>query len=188
MHEEAELLRITDKKHMTIEPYCQFPNLPSLPEQYLSEPYRKGYGNLPSWRDNKTPLVLDADSDLFHSKFIQDCRDEFGFMSTALLRFDPLTVLNWHKDWKRQCGLNFLLNDTHGQSFTFIREQIDGCNYNMDEIPYVVGHPTLINVTLEHMVINYHPTNTRYVYTVSFYHDYNRVKEWLLNYKTVDYN
>jgi hypothetical protein len=188
MDKIADNLRITGKKYMTEEPYFQFTHFPSLPEIYLTEPLKKGYGNLPDWRENKTPLILDSDSDLFHSKFIEDCRKEFGFMSTAILKFDPMTVLNWHQDWKRKCGLNFLLNDTGGKSFTFIREHIDGWNYNMAEIPYRVGYPTLIKTSMEHTVINYHPTNTRYVYTVSFYHDYNTVKEWLLNYQTVDYN
>ena len=188
MQEQTDNLRITGKRYMTEEPYFHFSHLPMLPEKYLTEPYHKGYVNLPDWRNNRIPVILDANTDLFHSKFIEDCRQEFGYMSTAILRFDPMSMLNWHRDWKRNCALNFLLNETDGKSFTFIREHIDGWNYNMDEIVYTVGFPTLINVTLEHTAINYHPTNTRYVYTVAFYHDYNRVKEWLLNYKTVDYD
>jgi hypothetical protein len=179
------------------DPYCYIDNLPEIPQIYIDDAItitNNQYGYLPADRENKTP-VYDMQCKFHHSKFIADATQHFGWASATILRFDPNTVLDWHRDTPRQCALNFLIQDVDGMSHTFIREKIEGWNYNMREVKYTFGRPVLLNTSYEHTTYNFNPTKTRLVMSVTFMSFkyrvpvlYPEVKEWLLNYNTVDYN
>lgn len=180
-------------RYFTEEPFIYMKNLPKLPQMYvddiLTRNTSENYGFLPEGRANRTP-IMDKSCLFQNTKFIADCEKQFGYCGATILKFDPLSVLDWHSDYPRKCGVNFLVKSVGNKAHTLIREHREGWNYNMLEIQYVLGEPILINTTLEHTAYNYHPTETRLVLSISFGKRplYNDVKEYLLNYKTVDYN
>lgn len=184
---------VNDDTYFSQEPFYHMKNLPRLPQIYIDDILSKHtseYGYLPPDRENRTPII-DRGCLFQHSKFVKDCADALGgFTGATILRFDPNTVLDWHIDTPRQCGMNFLINEVDGMAHTFIREQIEGWNYRMLEIKYNIGEPILINTLLKHTTYNFHPTKTRLVLTITFGKDttYKQVKDFLSTYKTVDYN
>jgi hypothetical protein len=184
---------INDASYFTQEPFCYMTNLPKLPQIYIDDIVSRQhseYGYLPATRENRTPII-DQDCLFQNSKFVKDCADALGgFTGATILRFDPNTVLDWHSDFPRKCGMNFLINEVDGMCHTFIREQIKGWNYKMLEVKYLVGEPILINTSLHHTTYNFHPTKTRLVLSITFGKDttYKQVKDFLSTYKTVDYN
>jgi hypothetical protein len=184
---------VNDGDNFTQEPFWYVANLPKLPQIYIDDVLSRNqseYGYLPPDRENRTPII-DRDCLFQNTKFIKDCADNLGgFTGATILRFDPSTVLDWHSDFPRKCGMNFLINEVDGMSHTFIREPISGWNYKMLEIKYTIGEPILINTILQHTAYNFHPTKTRLLLTVTFGRDtlYSTVKDFLSTYKTVDYN
>jgi len=184
---------VNDGSYFSEEPFCYMKQLPKLPQIYIDDimsRQKSEYGYLPAERENRTPII-DLDCLFQNTKFIKDCADALGgFTGATILRFEPNTVLDWHTDFPRQCGMNFLINEVDGMAHTFIREQIAGWNYRMLEIKYTIGEPILINTVLKHTTYNFHPTKTRLVLTITFGKDttYNQVKDFLSTYKTVDYN
>lgn len=175
------------------EPFCYMTHLPKLPQIYIDDMLRRQhseYWQLPPERDNRT-YIIDLDCMFQQTKFVKDCADALGgFTGATILRFDANTLLDWHRDDPRKCGMNFLLNEVDGMSHTLIRENIEGWNYRIREIKYNIGEPILIDTTFEHTTYNFHPTKTRYVLTLTFGRDtmYQQVKDFLSTYKTVDYN
>ena len=184
---------ISDANYFSQEPFYYMKNLPKLPQIYIDDILsreKSEYGYLPASRENRTPII-DQNCLFQNSKFIRDCSDALGgFTGATILRFDPNTVLDWHSDFPRQCGMNFLITEVDGMAHTFIREQIEGWNYKMLEIKYSIGEPILINTSLYHTTYNFHPTKTRLVLTITFGKDtlYKQVKDFLSSYQTVDYN
>ena len=196
LHDEVIKGRITgangSPKYFTEEPFYKMAHLPKLPQIYIDDVlsrHEQVFGYLPPERENRTPII-DKDCLFQHTKFVADGEKEFGWCGATILRFDPMTVLDWHRDTPRKHGLNILINEVDGKSHTFMRERSAGWNYNMTEIPYVIGEPMLLNTGMEHTTYNFHPTKTRYVLTITFSKnpEYKTVKEWLLNYKTTNYN
>lgn len=172
------------------EPYKFMTNLPDLPQIYIDDVLSRSitdFGYLPPERANRTPII-DRNSLFDNTKFIKECNKHFGYTAATILRFDPMSVLDWHADYPRQCGMNILINDVDGMARTFMREQIEGWNYKMVEVKYTVGKPILINTTVQHTTYNFHPTKTRYVLSISFGKDatYDEVKEYLTKFS--DYN
>jgi hypothetical protein len=197
MHDETIKGTMTESNlGFAEEPYCYLDNLPCLPQHYIDDAIavsHSAYGYLPSDRENRTP-VYDQQCQFHFSKFITDATQHFGWVAATILKFDPNTVLDWHRDTPRQCALNFLIQEVDEMSHTFIREKIEGWNYNMREVRYTYGRPVLLNTSYEHTTYNFNPTKTRLVLSVTFMSFkyrvpvlYSEVKEYLLNYKTVDY-
>jgi hypothetical protein len=194
LHDDAKKGVITGAhgtpKYFTAEPYW-LPPLPTLPQIYIDDVLSRAqdiFGYLPETRANRTP-ILDQVGLFQQSNFAKDAAAKFGFCGATILKFDPMTCLDWHRDTPRRCGLNFLINHVDGMSHTFIREQKSGWNYNMTEISYDIGTPILINTELEHTTYNFHPTKTRFVLTITFGRiaTYDDVKKWLSEYKCTEY-
>jgi hypothetical protein len=184
-HENAIKGQITGENNIphgfNIEPYSLFPNLPKLSQKFIDDCLARqasDYSFLPTGRLNRTP-VIDQDCLFNDSHFMNEARKYFEFMGATILKFDPMTVLDWHKD-PRQCGLNFLLNE-HNNSHTFMRENREGWNYYMTELHYDIGVPILLNTHVEHSTYNFDPNKTRYVLTISFGRNttYQMAKEYL---------
>ena len=191
LHEDTIKGNITvNLSDFSKEPYHYLTNLPELPQIYINDVLNRPNGDytyFPPERPNRTPLI-DKDSLFDDTAFIKKCNDYFGYTAATILRFDPMTVLDWHIDNPRKCAMNILINEVDDMSRTFMREQVDGWNYKMIEIKYPVARPILLNTVIQHTTYNFHPTKTRYVLSVSFgkIATYDEVKEYLLKY--TDYN
>lgn len=191
LHSDAIKGNITlNPNDFSQEPYHYLTNLPTLPQIYIDDVLNRSnddFTYFPPDRPNRTPLI-DNDSLFDTSKFIKECHEYFGYTAATILRFDPMTVLDWHVDNPRKCAMNILINEVDGMSRTFMRENVEGWNYRMFEVKYAIGQPILINTMLQHSTYNFHPSKTRYVLSVSFGRvaTYNDVKEYLLKYS--DYN
>ena len=198
MHDETIKGTMTESNAgFNEDPWCYIDNLPYLPQHYIDDAIKvshSDYGYLPADRENRTP-VYDQQCKFHFSKFISDATQHFGWVAATILKFDPNTVLDWHRDTPRQCALNYLIQEVDDMSHTFIREKIDGWNYNMREVKYTLGRPVLLNTSYEHTTYNFNPTKTRLVLSVTFMSFkyrvpvmYPEVRDWLLNYKTIDYD
>ena len=172
------------------EPYHIFPHLPKIQQKYIDDVLARQaeeYYFLPAGRLNRTP-VIDKDC-LFHNcDFIVNARKHFEYCGATILKFDPMTLLDWHRD-PRQCALNFLIQDVEEKSHTFMREQREGWNYYMTELPYTLGYPILLNTHVEHTTYTFHTTKSRYVLSIGFGLNttYEMAKEYLQNLQITEY-
>ena len=83
----------------------------------------------------------------------------------GILRMDPYTCYDWHKDTRRGVGINMLLTPFMRSSCTFATNR-DEQVFKVDELPYKPITYYVFNTQVEHMVNNYEAT--RYLFSIEF--------------------
>jgi hypothetical protein len=149
--------------------FYQLDHLPLLGKEFVNEGIN---GNFRSPRPEidgiRTTRTTKADTTFTNSKFIQDLKQKLSpNIHACFFRNDPYSLYDWHTDsvGNRKCVINYLLTDNIG-SLTLFRKSVSRLNYQITECPYTLYRPMLLNVELEHCVINNSP-NYRYILSVS---------------------
>jgi len=149
--------------------FYQLNHLPLLDKKFVNEGIN---GNFRSPRPEidgiRTTRTTKADTTFTNSKFIQDLKQKLSpNIHACFFRNDPYSLYDWHTDsvGNRKCVINYLLTDNIG-SLTLFREPTIRLNYKIAECPYTLYGPMLLNVELEHCVIN-NSSDYRYLLSVS---------------------
>ena len=149
--------------------FYQLDNLPLLSREFVDEGINGNF-QLPTLEiDNiRTPRTTKAKSTFINSNFIQDLQQKLNpNIHVCFFRNDPKSLYDWHTDsvGNRKCVINYLLTASTS-AMTLFREPVSRLNYKITECPYVLYKPMLLNVELEHCVIN-NSTDHRYILSVS---------------------
>lgn len=178
--------------------YLHLSHLPMLGDEYVNEALNATYAvtqpsdEMPDivHRKNRWIGSENAPSTFYKTKFCKDLEAQFGEIETYYVRFNPMSLYDWHTDIQRQCGINFLIQPVSNALTLFRYAELSNHTlmYHLDQLQYVPRMPVLFNTTVEHCVINL-SNETRYILSVTFkrtitiYH----VREFLKNYNTDTY-
>jgi hypothetical protein len=145
---------------------------PSL-EEALRSKYIVGY----------KPNQLKAPSSFNNSRIVATLQAKFGKCGGVFIKNDPWSLYDWHTDIGRQCSLNWVLK-ANSRAVTLYRTLIEApeghrsITYNITEVDYTIGKPTLMDTTKEHCVINA-TDEERIIFSLSLDAPFNEVKEFL---------
>ena len=81
-----------------------------------------------------------------------------------VIKMEPMTFYNWHKDANRQCTINMIIENT--QSYCLFGEPIDDNNTSITELIYKPSTYYLFNTQAKHSVLNL--AGTRYLLSIGF--------------------
>jgi len=178
--------------------YLHLEHLPPLGYEYVNEALNATYAvTKPSTempdvvhKQNRWIGSENAPSTFYKTKFCKDLEAEFGNIETYYVRFNTMSLYDWHTDIQRQCGINFLIQPVSDALTLFRYAELSDHTlmYHLEKLEYVARMPVLFNPTVEHCVINL-SNKPRYLLSVSFprtitfYH----VREFLKNYTTDAY-
>ena len=143
--------------------------MPLLSTEFINEGICGEYQTPPPEIDNiRTSRTTKAKTTFTNSTFIQDLKQKLSpNIHACFFRNDPHSAYDWHTDsvGNRKCVINYLLS-TNAGAMTLFREPTIRLNYKIAECPYILYKPMLLNVELEHCVINNSP-DYRYILSVS---------------------
>ena len=105
------------------------------------------------------PASILVKDDLFKWLF-----DTYEF-TAAIMRIDPYSCYNWHKDSRRGAGINMALNP-NVRSFCVFANDINEFSFPIKELAYKPNTYYLFNTQQNHTVYNFE--QTRYMFTVKF--------------------
>lgn len=94
----------------------------------------------------------------------------------------PMSYYDWHIDLRRQCSLNWLLQNTKGKAY--YRKNANeakgskSITYQLIQVEYSLYKPTLLDVTKEHCVINDNDQD-RIIFSMSIDAPFNEVYSYL---------
>ena len=149
--------------------FYQLDNMPLLGTEFINEGIGGEYQTPPPEIDNvRTSRTTKAKTTFTNSTFIQDLKQKLSpNIHACFFRNDPHSAYDWHTDsvGNRKCVINYLLSANAG-AMTLFRKPTIRLNYNIAECPYILYKPMLLNVELEHCVINNSP-DYRYILSVS---------------------
>jgi hypothetical protein len=129
------------------------------------------------------PNQVKAVSSFNNNKIVKMLQQRFGKCGGVFIKNNPWTVYDWHTDIGRQCSLNWVLK-SNSRAVTLYRELIPApeghrsITYNITEVDYTIGKPTLMDTTKEHCVINA-SDEERIIFSLSIDAPFNEVKEFL---------
>ena len=132
----------------------------------------------------KTIRIVHAPSDFKKTRLCYDLFKAFGELKTEYFKNEPMSYYDWHMDIKRNCGINFLLNDV-GNALTLYMHSGDiRLNGTIENVIPKLYRPVLLDTTVRHCVINY-SNQTRYLLSIGL-HDpdvkFADVQEFLKRY------
>ena len=106
---------------------------------------------------------------------------EINIGRTFFAELSPQTLLRPHVDLYRTASINFpLIGKWDKSPVKFHSEKSTKIEHLMCEHVYNDSYPTVINTTQFHSAVN--PTSeTRYLFSLSVYADWNTIKEVLMN-------
>lgn len=176
---------------MNNEYFLHLAHLPELPGKYLKEAEQAEYqvplGNSAGIDKPKTTRAQSSFIDTAFCRAMARSVGSLGPVYAEYLRFDPMSIYDWHKDLGRNFAINFLL--TPSNSITMFREPQDiPNNYSLVVCDYTLNRPTLFNTQFNHAVVN-NCADTRYILSVYVKKpmSYWDARAWLLDYKTDSY-
>ena len=149
--------------------FYQLDNIPLLGSEFIVEGIRGEYQTPSPEIDNiRTSRTTKAKTTFTNSTLVQDLKQKLSpNIHACFFRNDPYSIYDWHTDsvGNRKCVINYLLTADTG-AMTLFREPVSRLNYTIVECPYTLYKPMLLNVELEHCVIN-NSADHRYILSVS---------------------
>jgi hypothetical protein len=116
----------------------------------------------------KTIRIVHAPSDLYKTKLCYDLWKEFGHLRTEYFKNEPMSYYDLHQDIKRNCGINFLLNDVPDALTLYMTEGAIRLNGDIENVRPKLYRPVLLDTTVRHCVINY-SNETRYILSIGLH-------------------
>jgi hypothetical protein len=138
----------------------------------------------------KKPSALNrADSSFFRTNFSKLIDTTFGKCGSSFHKHPANAIYDWHVDYNRSCALIWVIQ-TNPKATTLYREAIPDAKlmYNITEVDYTIGKPTLLNTTYEHCVINNSNTDRITLNMSIFDTSYEQALEFFQNLKIKDYS
>lgn len=90
----------------------------------------------------------------------------------GILKLDPYTCYDWHKDDRRGVAINMLISNA-GRSFCVFSKNKNGMSFKIEELKYSPEKYYLFNTQIHHTVYNFE--NIRYLLSVEFEKDKNEL-------------
>jgi hypothetical protein len=116
----------------------------------------------------KTIRIVHSPSDFYKTKLCYDLFKEFGTVKTEYFKNEPMSYYDWHQDIKRNCGINFLLNDVVDALTLYMFKGTVRLNGTIENVRPKLYRPVLLDTTIRHCVINYSNT-TRYILSIGLH-------------------
>ena len=136
----------------------------------------------------KTIRIVHAPSKLKQTRLCYDLYRAFGEVAAEYFKNEPMSYYDWHADIKRNCGINFLLNDVGNALTLYMTEGDVRLNGTIVNVVPKLYRPVLLDTTVRHCVLNY-SNETRYLVSIGL-HDpavkFADVKEFLDKYPVSD--
>ena len=138
----------------------------------------------PEESGKKQIRIVHSPSEFYKTRLCYDLFKAFGDIKTEYFKNDPMSYYDWHLDIKRNCGINFLLNDIPNALTLYMHEGAIRLNGTIENVTPKLYRPVLLDTTVRHCVINY-SNQTRYILSIGL-HDpavkFADVKEFLEKY------
>jgi hypothetical protein len=122
----------------------------------------------PENSNEKTIRIVHAPSNLKQTRLCYDLFKEFGEVKTEYFKNEPMSYYDWHADIKRNCGINFLLNDVGNALTLYLTEGSIRLNGTIENVVPKLYRPVLLDTTVRHCVINY-SNETRYILSIGLH-------------------
>jgi hypothetical protein len=149
--------------------FYQLDHLPLIGKEFVNEGINGNFESpLAEIDGTRTSRTTKAKTTFTNSTLIQDLKQKLSpNVHACFFRNDPYSLYDWHTDsvGNRKCVINYPLTHNIG-ALTLFRESVSRLNYKIAECPYILYTPILLNVDLEHCVIN-NSSNYRYILSIS---------------------
>ena len=164
-------------------------HLPPLPMEYVTPVFDIDWiYPEPETPGQKTIRIVHAPSKFQQTRFCYDLYKAFGALKSEYFKNEPMSYYDWHCDIKRNCGINFLLNDVKDALTLYMIEGDVRLNGTIINVIPKLYRPVLLDTTVRHCVLNW-SNETRYILSVGL-HDpdvgFADVKEFLEKYPISD--
>ena len=111
------------------------------------------------------------------SPHLTELHKRHPFKNMGIIRMDPYTNYDWHTDGVRGVSLNALISDPMARTCCLFRNSHSvtpmrraHSNFNVTELVYESNAAYLLNVQLDHMVLNL-SSKPRYMFSIEFMED-----------------
>lgn len=152
---------------MSFQPFYHLDHFPLLPKKYIDPAFESYYAPPSPENDGMLDVrsLLAPADDFKKTRLFYDLTKTFGSAEAAYSRNNPMTYYEWHKDLKRNTGINWLL--TEQTSYTlYTMETGTRLTYQVVNLEYrELYHPVLLDTSVRHCVLNLSP-KPRYILTV----------------------
>jgi len=128
--------------------YC-LEEFPVLSESYIIE----GLGAEYKLHNSGAHTDIRAKTSFDGSTFMALLRENLGDVTCMWAMYRPMSILDWHTDPGRKCSINIPVK-AHPAAKTFYRKRFGGAMYDVEEVKYILGKPTVMDVTKPHCVFN----------------------------------
>jgi hypothetical protein len=153
---------------MTNKCFYQLTHYPTLPDFYIQEALTAKI------EISRRPVQYRAISTFSNSDFFKSIEEHFHRKClTWYYITKPKTYFDWHTDERRNFAINWLVKEAPNAGGFYrnpieevINPLIDPLIYDLVEIPYTLGKPTVLNTGLTHCVIN-NSNETRIILSMS---------------------
>jgi hypothetical protein len=131
--------------------YC-LESFPVLNASYINEALTAEYKlhNSGAYTDIRAKTSFDE------SAFMSLLRESLGDVTCMWAKYRPMSILDWHTDPGRKCSINIPVT-SHPAAKTLYRKRYGGALYDVEEVKYILGKPTVMDVTKPHCVFNVCP-------------------------------
>ena len=128
--------------------YC-LEHFPLLNQEYIQEGLSVEYKvyNSGAYTD------IRAKTSFEDSKLISTIRENLGDVTCMWAKYNPMTILDWHTDPGRKCSINIPIK-ANPTAKTFYRKRFAGAIFDLEEVKYILGKPTVMDVLKPHCVYN----------------------------------
>jgi hypothetical protein len=152
---------------MTIK-YHHLTDYPILPNFYIQEALDAKV------EISRRPVQYRAESTFKHSTFFKQVEQHFQKKCVAWYYITkPKTYFDWHVDANRNFAINWMIKEASNAASFFrnpieevINPHIDPLIFDLEEIPYTLGKPTVLNTSCHHCVFN-NSDETRIILSMS---------------------
>lgn len=166
--------------------FYRLTNFPEMHFKYIKEAVNADY------KVNYKPNQLSAQSSFNNDPLLNKLRSKFmekynyGMSGCGVyIKNLAHSYYDWHTDFGRQCSINWVIQ-TNARALTLYRDPIPGSDnnksfmYDIQEVEYKLYHPTLLDTTKEHCIIN--PSNSeRIIFSLSINATFDEAKQFFSN-------
>lgn len=143
---------------------------------FIADNFKK-LTRLNNWIEHIGFSAIDIDKRIWSLEPLLNTIDQqFKIKSCGILRIEPFTIYDWHKDTNRGLTINMLLKEVPSHSVFGFKK--DDYNTHFVELNYVLKKFYLFNTQHLHSVINFE--EYRYVFSTEFEKEKDQ-----LNYQSV---
>ena len=128
--------------------YC-LEEYPFLNQDYVLEGFSAEYKvhNSGAYTD------IRAKTSFENSNLISLMHRSLGEVTCMWAKYRPMSILDWHTDPGRKCSINIPIK-ADPTAKTYYRKRFAGAMFDIQEVKYILGKPTVMDVTKPHCVFN----------------------------------